>query len=72
MNLFRRLQGLLPQQPLQVGDVIAVTEGVAIVELPGGGTINARGIAALGTRVFVQGGVIQGAAPTLPVELIEV
>lgn len=72
MNVFRQLQGLLPQPSLLVGNVISVSDGIAIVELPGGGTIDARGAAAPGDRVFVQAGVIQGLAPTLPIEIIEV
>lgn len=42
------------------------------VELPDGAQIPARGAATLGERVFVRDGAIEGPAPTLPVELIEV
>ena len=71
-NPYKRLIGLLPQRPLQVGEVIAVSGGVCTIELPGGGTDKARGEATVGARVFFRDGLIEGAAPSLPIELIEV
>lgn len=71
-NPYKSLLGLLPQRPLQVCAVQSVDAGVAIVELPGGGVIRARGDATVGQRVFVRDGAIEGPAPTLPVELIDV
>ena len=71
-NPYRQLLEVLPQRPLQVGDVLQMTNGVAIVELPGGGRLTARGDATVGQRVFVRDGVIEGAAPSLPIETIEV
>ncbi|MEN9317346.1 MAG: hypothetical protein RIS35_3739 [Pseudomonadota bacterium] len=65
MNPYRRLLGLLPQRPLQVGTVISVSGGVAIIELPGGGRDQARGAATVGQRVFFRDGAIEGAAPNL-------
>lgn len=72
MNLFKRLMGLMPTRPLQIGDVLVVVDGIATIELPGGGTISARGQAAPGDRVFVRDGAIEGPAPDLPIDLIEV
>lgn len=72
MNLFAQFQKLIPQTPLQVGDVAAVSGGVATITLPGGGTIQARGTATVGQRVFVRDGLIEGLAPSLTVELIDV
>ena len=72
MNPFKRLLNLLPQRPLQVGDVLSVGGGVARVELPGGGVIVARGEAAIGQRVFVRDGAIEGTAPSLTIVEIEV
>lgn len=72
MNLYKRLVSLLPARPLQIGDVVAVSNGVATVELPGGGRISARGAATTGQRVFVRDGVIEGEAPNLTVVEIEV
>lgn len=72
INPLRRLVWLLPTEPLQVGDVVAASSGVCTVELPGGATVQARGSASVGARVFVRGGAIQGAAPALPIVQIDV
>lgn len=71
-NLFRQLLDLLPDPALQVGQVTVVAGGVATIQLPGGGTIKARGTASVGDTVFVRGGVIEGAAPALTVVAIDV
>lgn len=71
-NPYRQLLGLLPQRPLQVGTVEQASGGGHVIELPGGGRVTARGEAVVGQRVFVRDGVIEGAAPNLPVEVIEV
>lgn len=72
LNLFQRFKALNPQAPLFVGDVIAFSNGVATIELPGGAQMLARGDVTVGDRVFFRDGVIEGPAPDLPVELIEV
>jgi hypothetical protein len=64
-NPYKRLIGLLPSRPLQVGDVVAVDGGVATIELPGGGLAQARGDVAVNDRVYFRDGVIEGPAPTL-------
>ena len=66
-NLFTQLRELLAEGPVQIGEVVVYADGVATVELPGGGQIMARGQASVGGKVFVQDGVIQGPAPDLPV-----
>lgn len=72
-NVYRALLELLPQTPLQVGEVAAINaDGTRTLELPGGGEIRARGTAALGDRVFVRDGLIEGAAPALTTLTIEV
>jgi hypothetical protein len=71
-NVYRTFLDLLPGRPLQVGTVLAMSGEVATVELPGGGILQARGQATVSQRVFVRDGVIEGAAPNLPVEVIEV
>jgi hypothetical protein len=71
-NIYRKFLDLLPARPLQVGAVMSVSGGLATVELPGGGRLQARGQATAGQRVFVRDGVIEGVAPNLPVEVIEV
>jgi hypothetical protein len=71
-NPFLALVALLPASPLQVGDVSAVDGGVATIVLPGGGIVQARGGATVGQRVFFRDGAIQGEAPSLPIEVIEI
>lgn len=64
-NPFRQFLELLPDRPLQVGTVASVLGEVAVVDLPGGGSIQARGQATVGMRVWVRDGVIEGEAPAL-------
>lgn len=65
-NAFREFMALMPDQPLEVGDVTAIKASVAMIQLPGGGVVHSRGQATVGQRVFVRDGVIEGPAPTLP------
>ena len=64
-NPYRVFMDLLPARPLQVGTVAAVDGDVATITMPGGGTLQARGQATVGQRVFVRDGVIEGEAPAL-------
>ena len=66
MNLFKQFLDLIPPRPLEVGTVQGIiSSGIANVELPGGGVLQARGEATIGQRVFVRDGVIEGPAPDL-------
>lgn len=65
MNLFKQFLDLLPPRPLEVGTVASIADGVAVIELPGGATLQARGDATVGQRVFVRDGLIEGSAPEL-------
>lgn len=69
-NLYRKFRALIPDAPLLVGTVVATMP--LRVELPDGTQIPARGEATLGERVFVRDGAVEGPAPLLPVEIIEV
>lgn len=71
-NPYHQLLALLPARPLMVGDVTAVDAGVATIELPGGGVVQARGDVTVGARVFFRDGAIEGPAPSLSVEIIDV
>lgn len=72
-NLYRALLELLPQEPLQVGNVTAINaDATRTVEIPGGGEIRARGEALVGDRVFVRDGLIEGPAPALTFLTIDV
>lgn len=71
-NAFIELQELLAPPPLQIGTVTAVVGGICTVNLVGGGTLRARGQAAVSDKVFVRGEVIEGPAPALTEISIEV
>lgn len=64
-NLFAQFKSLLPARPLQAGTVQAVAAGLATIQLPDGGELQARGEASVGDVVFVRDGVIEGPAPDL-------
>ena len=64
-NLFKRFIALLPQNPLRVGEVIAVTDTTCVIQEMGGGTITVRGTSTLGARVYFRNGTIEGPAPNL-------
>ena len=70
-NLFKRFQDLIPTYPLRVGDVTAYADGVATIQEMGG-VAKARGEATVGDRVFFRNGAIEGPAPDLTIEIIEV
>ena len=66
MNLFKQFLDLIPPRPLEVGTVQSIiASGIATIELPGGGVLQARGEATQGQRVFVRDGLIEGPAPEL-------
>jgi hypothetical protein len=74
-NLYRALRELLPEAPLQVAAVTAVhsAEGASTITWPGGSQQRVRGTdVAAGSLAFVRNGVIEGAAPELTLEVIEV
>lgn len=71
-NLFKQLRDVLGTSVLQVGDVLAVENGVATIELPGGAQVQARGEATVGDRVFFRDEVIEGPAPSLTYVEIDV
>lgn len=71
MNLFKRFERLLPQNPLRVADVIAVDGTTVFVEEVGGAQFQVRGTATVGSRVYVRNQVIEGPAPDLPLGVIE-
>ena len=71
-NLYEQFRQLIPDPPLQVGTVVAVGPGVVTVAMPGGGLIKARGSASIGQNVFVRDDTVEGIAPALTLELIEI
>jgi len=74
-NLYRALRELIPEAPLQVATISSVNlgNGTSTVTWPGGQEQTVRGTGvSIGARAFVRDGVIEGAAPNLTTELIEV
>lgn len=71
-NLYKQFMDLQSPKPLEVGTVAFVVNGVATIDLPGGGRLQARGSAQAGQRVFVRDGVIEGEAPSLTYTQAEV
>jgi hypothetical protein len=71
-NLYEQFRRLVPDPPLQAGTVVAVGSGMVTIALPGGGLIKARGSAAIGQKVFVRDDAVEGTAPALTLEIIEI
>ena len=71
-NLYKQFMDLQSPKPWEVGTVAVVVNGVATIDLPGGGRLQARGSAQAGQRVFVRDGVIEGEAPSLTYTQAEV
>lgn len=71
-NVYAQFRQLLPDAPLQAGTVISVGSGVVTVQLPGGSLLLARGSAEIGQQVFVRDEVLEGLAPSLTLEIIEI
>ncbi|MFZ6767755.1 hypothetical protein ACO0LM_11795 [Undibacterium sp. Di26W] len=62
----------MPNTPLLVGTVVSVVTGGVYVQVPDGAQVFARGTGDVGTKVFVRDGVIEGVAPNLSIEVIDV
>ena len=71
-NLWKRLKQLLPEPPLLVGEVVAVSTNGATVELPDGSLVAVRGEGSVNQMVFIRDGIIEGSAPSLTPVLIEI
>ena len=74
-NIFRQLLELLPLSPLMVATVqsVDVSNGTSVVAFDGSGTAVVRGVSVgMGGKCFVRNGLIEGAAPDLPLVEIEV
>lgn len=68
MNLFKRFQALIPDDPLMIVEVKNNNgDGTSTVETPTGAQFRVRGDSvAVGNMAFVQGGRITDQAPSLP------
>ncbi len=73
MNPYARLMRLLPGRPLLIGEVTDFTDGVATLLMVGGGIAQARGAGlTVGNNYFFRDGAVEGPAPDLPEDIIEV
>lgn len=70
-NLFKRFQRLVPTYPLRVGTVRAISGTAVYVEEPGGTLVRLVGAASVGQKVYFRNAELVGAAPALPLEVIE-
>jgi hypothetical protein len=72
-NLWKQFRDLLPNDPLQVGSVIAASDTEVTVEKADGSRLKVRGSDyAIGSQVYFRAGAIEGEAPDLPVIHIEI
>ncbi|MHB9021292.1 MAG: hypothetical protein ACYC3A_05655 [Halothiobacillus sp.] len=71
-NLWTQFSALIAAPPLLIGTVTAIrADGLSAVQLPDGRTILARGTGVpVSSNAYVRNGLIEGAAPTLPVDVI--
>lgn len=69
-NLYVALKNLFPEQPLEIATIVAISGQILTVELPGGQQLRVRGTGAINSKVFVRDGVVESAAPNLPVDEI--
>lgn len=67
VNAFQQFLALLPSEPLLIGTIVSTSGGMHGISLLGGGTtlVPADDGFTIGSKVFVRGGMIQSAAPTL-------
>lgn len=73
MNFYKKLRETLDiEKPRFVGEVIDYEDGVATVQTPGGGQVKVFGEASIGENVFFRDSVIEGPAPSLALEIIDV
>jgi len=71
-NLAYQLRALMPQRPLVIGTVQRIVSNIATVQLPDGTSLQARGSATIGMKVYVRDGAIEGEAPDLPLYAADV
>lgn len=71
-NPYARLVRLVPGEPVDQGQVAAVTTDGVTVQLRTGVYVRVRGTAQIGDHVYIRGDAIQGPAPALTGTDIEV
>lgn len=71
-NPYSMLKALLPTPEVLIGVVTASANGVVTLELPDGTTDQARGAGAVDDVLFFKDRLVEGAAPTLAIEYIDI
>jgi len=72
-NTWSRFKRLLPYDPLLVGTIEQLyPDGTATILMLGGGSQRVRGTGTVGQAVYVRGGMIEGEAPALGQQVIEI
>lgn len=71
-NLLSMFNSLIPSTPLTVGQIVASGGDTHQVTLIDGSKVVAMGKGQVGDLVFMRGGTIQGTAPSLTLENIEI
>lgn len=72
LNSYRAMRQLLGDGAVLVGQVSNVSSSSLVVTLDSGAKISAKGSATLGQRVYVKNGYIQGLAPSMTSQVVEV
>ena len=69
-SIWKNFEQFIAPDPVEIGTVTAHrTDGYSAVQLPSGETIYARGTqVAVNANAYIQAGVIQGDAPSLPID----
>lgn len=65
LNPYKRLIKLLPGQPIDTGEVMAVNDDGVTVQLLTGALVHVRGEATIGDHVYIRNGAVDGPAPDL-------
>ena len=73
-NPYKLLLELIPQSPLLIGTVKNISNGVATINIEGGGICKARcsDSIKIDDKVFVKDNYVEGKAPNLPLNFIEI
>jgi hypothetical protein len=65
-NLYKQLLGILPSEPIDKGQVIAINSDGVTVQLVSGAQVRVKGTAEISAHVFIKSGRVEGPAPDLP------
>ena len=74
LNPYKLLLELIPQTPLLIGVVRSIANGIATIDIRGGGVVKARcnDSIKVADNVFIKDNLVEGKAPNLPLSVIEI